>query len=84
MPYANDVLTVHAVQYCGSLQAIKDWAPTHVDAMINSSQNSAGQRPFADEIPIVLLKNDGTIEIVKAAPNGPSLDEIKAHLEMRP
>lgn len=84
MPYANDVLTLRVTQYCGSLQAIKDWAPTHVTAMVNSSQNSAGARPNANEIPIVLLKRDGSIEWVVQVTNGPSMEEIKAHLEMRP
>lgn len=84
MPYANDVLTLRVTQYCGSLQAIKDWAPTHVTAMVNSSQNSAGARPNTNEIPIVLLKRDGSIEWVVQVTNGPSMEEIKAHLEMRP
>ena len=84
MPYANSILTLYVTQYCGSLQAIKDWAPTHATAIMNSSQNSAGDRPDLNEIPVVLLKRDGSIEWVKEVSNGPSIDEIRAHLEIRP
>lgn len=84
MPYANSILTLYVTQYCGSLQAIKDWSITHATAMMNSSQDSAGNRPSLDEIPVVLLKRDGTIEWVHQVSNGPSLAEIQAHLEMRP
>lgn len=84
MPYANNILTLYVTQYCGALVDIKNEARNHVTAMVNSSQNSAGDRPSPDEIPIVLLKRDGSIEWVVQAPNGPSLTEIEAHLEMRP
>jgi hypothetical protein len=84
MPYANNVKTVHAVQYCGSLQAIMDYAPHHVTALVNSSQDSAGNRPYAREIPVVFLHNDGSISWVVQVSDGPSMETIKAHLEMRP
>jgi len=84
MPYANSILTLHVTQHCGSLDTIKAYAPNYVTAMINSGQNGTGQRPSVDEIPIVLLKRDGSIEWVKQASNGPSMSEIQAHLEMRP
>lgn len=84
MPYANNILTLYVTQYCGALVDIKNEARNHVTAMVNSAQNSAGDRPSPDEIPIVLLKRDGSIEWVVQAPNGPSLAEIQAHLEMRP
>lgn len=82
--FAINVDTIHAILYCGALKDILKEAENHVTALVNSSQEIGGQRPNQDEIPIVFFKNDGTIEIVKAGPNGPSLAEIQAHLEMRP
>jgi hypothetical protein len=84
MAFVNNARTVHGLRYCGFLEDIIAYAPTHVDALRQSSQDQQGNRPSADEIPVVLLNLDGTFVITKSAPNGPSLDTIKAHLEMTP
>lgn len=84
MGFVNNARTVHGLRYCGVLQDVVDYAPNHVKALRQSSQDGSGNRPAAEEIPVVLMNLDGSIVITKAAPTGPSLDTIKAHLEMTP
>jgi len=83
--FVNPVETVHMVRYCGELDAVKNYAAdpeTHVAAMISTGQDANG-RPTSDEIPVVYI-NPQTAEVtlLKAAPDGPSIEEIKAHLEV--
>lgn len=84
MGFVDNASTVHGLRYCGYLSDILAYAPTHVTAIQQSSQDASGNRPSTDEIPVVFMKLDGSLVIVKDAPLGPSLDTIKAHLEMTP
>lgn len=82
--YAVHVLnakTVHGVLYCGTMEAVQEWAPTHVDAMLITAQDDQGHRP-AQEIGVYLLNWDGTLTVVKAAPKGPSKETFEKRLEV--
>ncbi len=85
MAFVLDTATVHGNRYCGTMQAIIAYAVDpahHIYAMQKSAQISSTQRPSVDEIPVVFMDLDGNVVLEKAASKGPSLDFLKAHLEM--
>ncbi len=81
--YAIHVLnpkTVHEVQYCGADQAIDNWAPTHVDAMVITAQANDGSRPDPNEIGVYRLNFDGRLTEIRPGPKGPGLDAVQQRL----
>ena len=82
MAFVRGSKTIHLVQYCGFLKDILAWAPTHVDALVQSSQDDAGNRPDPDEIGVYFLDLNGSWQVVREGPLGPGLDFIKQRVVM--
>lgn len=76
--------TIHLVQYCGFLKDILNYAPTHVDALVQSSQDDAGNRPDPQEIGVYYVDLDGNWTVVRDGPMGPGLEFVKQHVVMTP
>jgi len=82
MAFVRDAKTIHLVQYCGFLKDILAWAPTHVDALVQSSQDDAGNRPDPQEIGVYFLNLNGEWTVVREGPLGPGLEYVKQRLVM--
>ncbi len=81
--FLNGVKTIHMVRYCGTLTAVEAYAPTHVNAMVQTAADGSGNKPSSDEIGVYSLDlSTGNLKVIKAASSGPSLSEIKSHIEV--
>lgn len=75
--------TINGLRYCGTLEAVERWAPTHIEALRKSGADSAGNKVPEEEIGVYTLDlATGDLKVIKAAPRGPSLSEIKSHIEV--
>lgn len=84
MAFVRNSRTIHLVQYCGFLKDILAWAPTHVDAMVQSAQDDAGNRPDPAEIGVYFLNLDGQWTVVREGPKGPGLAFVQQRVVMTP
>lgn len=76
--------TVYYTQYCGEWGVVKNYAKTHIAAMVQSAADPQGNTPEREEIGVYALVdlNSNALEVVQAASKGPSLAEIKSHIEV--
>lgn len=84
MAFVRNSKTIHLVQYCGNLDAILAWAPTHVDAMVQSAQDDQGNRPDSKEVGVYFLNLNGEWSVVREGPLGPGLEFVKQRIVMTP
>lgn len=83
--FLNNVATIHMTRYCGSLTEVETYLAnpsTHVAAMVATAADSAGNTPHPDEIGVYSLSLDGTLKTLRAGPLGPSVAEVRGHIEI--
>lgn len=70
--------------FCGTPAEVAAWAdPAEVDSLRRASAATDGSMPPSDEIPVYILNYEArTITTVKAAPNGPTAQEVLDWLEV--
>jgi len=84
MAFVRNSRTIHLVQYCGFLKDILAYAPTHVDAMVQSAQDDQGNRPDPEEIGVYFLNLDGVWTVIREGPKGPGLAFVQQRVVMTP
>lgn len=78
-------MTARTVAFCGDGPSVSTWAvKAHVGSLQQASQAPNGSRPNEAEIPVywVDFAGDGKVHVVKDGPQGPSPNDILAHLQV--
>jgi len=84
--FLNRVSTVHMLRYCGTLAEVENYVSdktTHIHAMVVTAVDSQGQKPEESEIGAWSLSiQTGVPSSLVNAPKGPSLAEVRSHIEV--
>lgn len=80
-----DVETVHMTRYCGKLAEVEAYLASgaHVRSMQETAADVNGNMPAAEEIGVYAIDmTTKTLKVLKAAPNGPTVEEVMTHLQI--
>jgi len=88
-----NVDTIKMYRYCGTIGEVErylsnpdpahDMKLPHVDAMQKTAADRSGRTPLEAEIGVYTLNLDtATLKVLKQATAGPTIDELRAHIEV--
>lgn len=80
-----NVETIHTTRYCGILMEVESYLSggAHVKSMQVTAADTAGNMPTANEIGVYSLDlTNKTLKVLKAAPAGPTLEEVMTHIQI--